>query len=204
MKFLHVLVIFLLQPASCGASQRVQCCAGSPGPRLNQVGHTISQVGRNHYLAEAFHFLRLHQAPDGLGWQGSKEPQAQACLALLQPLAASLPPISPLHHPDLPETPALITNVQPLAPVTYGPIPHYSSKALHDQTPCFPSPCHGSQIPQEALPPPRLPSPMLSMTPCLAQFNHHLLQTPPLHPGQNETRLFCLAGQFSFNDFFKS
>ena len=118
-----------------------------------------------------------------------------------QPLAASLPPISPLHHPDLPE--AQLRPCQPLAPHHLWPLfPTTQAKLFMIRPHASHQPAMAHRFPREALPHhPDSPSPMLSMTPCLGQFNHHLLQTPPLHPDQNETGLLCLAGQFGFNDF---
>ena len=114
-------MIFLLSPVAGPANKHSVVLQPPEAPGLNQVGHAISQVGRNHHLAEAFHFLCLHQAPDGLGWQGSEkgQPQAQASLALL----------SPLQPPYLPSLLSIIRIFLKLSsdhvslwhPITYGP-----------------------------------------------------------------------------------
>lgn len=93
------LMIFLLPPVAGPANEHRVVLQPPEAPRLNQMGHAIPQVGGNHYLAEAFHFLCLHQTPDGLGGgEGtSDEDQPQASLALPCSLQ---PPF--LHGPDLP------------------------------------------------------------------------------------------------------
>lgn len=114
-------MVFLLSPVAGPANKHSVVLKPAEAPRLNQVGHAISQVGRNDYLAEAFHFLCLHQAPDGLRWQGSEKDQPQA--------QASLAPLSPLQPPYLPSLLSILPiflklssdHVIPWHPITYGP-----------------------------------------------------------------------------------
>ena len=93
------LVVFLLPPVAGPADEHGVVLQTPEAPRLNQVGHAITQVGGDHHLAEAFHFLCLHQAPDGLGWRrGHQIRPASGLPGPAGPLTASLPPQS-----DLPE-----------------------------------------------------------------------------------------------------
>lgn len=81
------LMSLLLPPVSGPANEHGVVLQPPEAPGLNQVGHAISQVGGDHYLAEALHLLCLHQAPDGLrGGEGSEKDQPQASLALPSPL----------------------------------------------------------------------------------------------------------------------
>ena len=99
-----------------------------------------------------------------------------------QPLAASLPPISPLHHPDLPE--AQLRPCQPLAPHHLWPLfPTTQAKLFMIRPHASHQPAMAHRFPREALPHhPDSPSPMLSMTPMASFTGSSLDLTFALRP----------------------
>ena len=115
-------MVFLLSPVAGPANKHSVVLKPAEAPRLNQVGHAISQVGRNDYLAEAFHFLCLHQAPDGLRWQGSEKDQPELRPRPPWPRSAPCRPYLPSLLSIIPIFLKLSSDrVIPWHPITYGP-----------------------------------------------------------------------------------